>query len=122
MRYLLMLAAAASLAACHQRSEDEVGAAPERDTTAVTRTDTTAVTDTTMGQTPAPTDTSFVGQDTTNMNADTPRVDTTATPTPSGNVPSDTLTQQGADTSAAADTTMAAPSDTSAAPSDTTKY
>ena len=39
MRYLLMLAAAASLAACHNRSEDEVGAAPDQG-----RTDTTAVT------------------------------------------------------------------------------
>src|SRR5688572_32954707 len=86
MKYLLMLAAAASLAACHQRSEDEVGAAPDQgDTTTVTATDTatvtatdttaviddttavitdtTAVTDTTMGQTP--TDTGFVQQDTT---------------------------------------------------------
>ena len=36
MRYILMLAAAASLAACHNRSEDEVGAAPDRgDTTTV---------------------------------------------------------------------------------------
>jgi hypothetical protein len=36
MRYLLMIAAAATLAACHNRSEDEVGAAPDRgDTTAV---------------------------------------------------------------------------------------
>ena len=43
MKYLLMLAAAASLAACHNRGEDEVGAAPEQgDTTAV-------VADTSMG-------------------------------------------------------------------------
>jgi len=40
MRKLLMLAAAAALsAACHNRSEDEVGAAPDQG-----RTDTTAVT------------------------------------------------------------------------------
>ena len=67
MRYLLTLAAAASLAACHNRSEDEVGAAPDRgDTTAVTATDTTAVpTDSTMGQRPGATDTSFVQQDST---------------------------------------------------------
>jgi hypothetical protein len=67
MRYLLMLAAAASLAACHNRSEDEVGAAPKSgDTTAVTATDTTAVpTDSTMGQRPGATDTSFVQQDST---------------------------------------------------------
>jgi len=74
MRHLLILAAAASLAmGCHSRTEDEVGAAPERDTTAVaadtlqaTPTDTTmgqVQTDTTMGQTPA--DTGFVQQDTT---------------------------------------------------------
>jgi len=72
MRHLLILAAAASLAmGCHSRTEDEVGAAPERDTTAVID-DTTAViadtaqtfpTDTTMGQ--VETDTSFVQQDTT---------------------------------------------------------
>jgi hypothetical protein len=37
MRYLLMLAAAATLAACQSRSEDEVGAAPDRgDTTKAT--------------------------------------------------------------------------------------
>jgi hypothetical protein len=67
MKYFLMLAAAASLAACHNRPEDEVGAAPDQgDTTAVVADTTTTVpTDTTMGQTP--TDTSFVGQDTTTM-------------------------------------------------------
>jgi hypothetical protein len=112
MRYLLMLAAAASLAACHNRSEDEVGAAPNRgDTTAVTVTDSTKVTtDTTMGQTPAPTDTSMVVHDSTMMGNDT-----TAVPAPSGNQPSDTVSQrQPSDTSAAApsDTTAAAPSDT----------
>jgi hypothetical protein len=108
-----MLAAAASLAACHNRSEDEVGAAPERgDTTAVTTADTTQAlpADTTMGQTPAPTDTSFVQHDTTGMNPDT-----TATPSPSGNAPSDTVSQQKADTSAGAgayDSTAVTPSDT----------
>ena len=36
-KMLWMLAAAASLAACHNRGEDDMGAAPERgDTTAVT--------------------------------------------------------------------------------------
>lgn len=79
MRYLLMLAAAASLAACHSRSEEEVGAAPERgDTTAVITADTTATpTDTTMGQTP--------GVDTTAF--DTTAVDTTAMPQDQGMTP-----------------------------------
>jgi hypothetical protein len=37
MKRLLLLAAAASLAACHNRSDESVGAAPDRgDTTAVT--------------------------------------------------------------------------------------
>src|SRR5215216_6702130 len=75
MRYLLMLAAAASLAACHNRSEDETGAAPDRgDTTAVTATDTT-----------------FVQQDST---AAPTSVDTTATPTgdTTGYTPTDTST------------------------------
>ena len=46
MRKLLILAAVAAVsAACHNRSEDEVGAAPDQgDTTAVTQVDTTAVT------------------------------------------------------------------------------
>src|SRR5829696_6655207 len=110
MRYLLMLAAAASLAACHNRSEDETGAAPDRgDTTAVTATDTTGLpTDSTMGQRPGATDTSFVQQDTT---AAPTSVDTTAVPT------GDTTGYTPADTS-----TSATPTDTSttAAPGDTT--
>jgi len=102
MRYLLTLAAAASLlAACHNRSEDEVGAAPDRgDTTAV-------ATDTTMGQVPADTTAVQPSQD-AGMSADT-----TAAPT----APT-------ADTTAAApaDTTAAAPADTTgAAPADSTK-
>jgi hypothetical protein len=104
MRYLLMLAAAASLAACHNRSEDEVGAAPDRgDTTAVTATDTTTVpTDSTMGQLPGATDTSFVQPDTT---AAPTGVDSTYTP--SGNTPTDTLSQPSADTT----TSTGTPSD-----------
>jgi hypothetical protein len=93
MKYLLMLAAAASLACAGNKSEDEVGAAPDRgDTTAVTATDTTAVpTDSTMGQTPGATDTSFVQQDST---AAPTSVDTTATPTgdTTGATPTDTST------------------------------
>jgi len=93
MKYLLMLAAAASLACAGNKSEDEVGAAPDRgDTTAVTATDTTAVpTDTTMGQTPSATDTSFVQQDST---AAPTGVDSTAAPTgdTTGYTPTDTST------------------------------
>jgi type IV pilus biogenesis protein CpaD/CtpE len=95
MKYLWMLAAAASLAACHNRSEDEVGAAPDQG-----RTDTTAVaadtskstpTDSTMGQRPGATDTSFVQQDSTSAGAG---VDSTNAPSSSGNAPSDTTTSQ----------------------------
>jgi hypothetical protein len=104
MRYFLMLAAAASLAACHQRAEDEVGAAPERgDTTAVTTADTTAVTtDTTMGAIPG--DTTMVS-DTTAVTADSAYA-----PSPT---PSDTATQP-ADSAAAGawDSTSVTPSDT----------
>jgi hypothetical protein len=112
MRYLLMLAAAASLAACHNRSEDEVGAAPDRgDTTAVTATDTTAVpTDSTMGQRPGAADTSFVQQDST-----TAPTGVDSTYTPSGNTPTDTLSQPSGDTTS---TTGADTSSTSATPSD----
>ena len=56
MRYLMILAAAAFLAVgCHNRSEDETGAAPDKGNPAVTATDTAAVvTDSTTAATPAP--------------------------------------------------------------------
>jgi hypothetical protein len=112
MKYVLMLAAAASLACAGNKGEDEVGAAPDRgDTTAVTATDTTAVpTDSTMGQRPGQADTSFVQQDSTAA----PSGDTTGYNTPSGNTPTDTLSQPSGDTTGAAgaDTTsMGTPSD-----------
>ncbi len=115
MRYLLMLAAAASLAACHNRSEDEVGAAPDRgDTTAVTATDTTAVpTDSTMGQRPGAADTSFVQQDTTST---TTGVDSSST-TSQGNAPTDTLSQPSGDTTS---TTGADTTSSTGTPSDST--
>ena len=93
MRYFLMLAAAASLAACHNRSEDEVGAAPDRgDSTAVAADTAQATpTDSTMGQTPSATDTTAGPQDTTR----TTGVDTTAVPS----TPTDTTSQTPADTS-----------------------
>ncbi|HJR17475.1 MAG TPA: hypothetical protein VJ808_11525 [Gemmatimonadales bacterium] len=67
MRHLLILAAAAFLAVgCHQRTEDEAGAAPDQGDPTVTATDTstTVETDSTMGQLPSETDTSFVTPDT----------------------------------------------------------
>jgi hypothetical protein len=71
MRHLLTLAAAAFLAVGCARNQDETGAAPEQADPAVTATDTstTTPTDSTMGQTPAETDTSFVQQDTTAVDA-----------------------------------------------------
>ncbi|MEA2722928.1 MAG: hypothetical protein QOH59_699, partial [Gemmatimonadales bacterium] len=72
MRKLLILAAVAALsAACHNRSEDETGAAPDRDST-VAATDSASIpTDSTMGQVPA--DSSAVRQDdTTSMSTPTP--------------------------------------------------
>src|SRR5215218_36179 len=133
MKYLLMLAAAASLACAGNKSEDEVGAAPDQgrtDTTAVTATDTTAVpTDSTMGQQPGAADTSFVQQDST---AAPTSVDTTATPTgdTTGYTPTDTSTSA---TPTDTSSTSATPSDSSsmgdmgqdssnmAAPTDSTK-
>jgi len=104
MKYLLMLAAAASLACAGNKSEDEVGAAPDQgrtDTTAVTATDTTAVpTDSTMGQRPGAADTSFVQQDSTAA-----PTGGDSTYTPSGNTPTDTLSQPSSETTPS-DTTM----------------
>jgi len=117
-----MLAAAASLAACHNRSEDEVGAAPDRgDTTAVTATDTTTVTtDSTMGQTPAPSDSSYTAQDSTTVTTDTTMTPSQPSDTSSANQPSDTSSanQQSADTSAAG---AGAWDSTSVSPTDSTK-
>src|SRR4051812_16423935 len=71
MKHLLILAAAAFIAVgCHNRN-DETGAAPDQGDTKVTATDTSATvqTDSTMGQRPSSTDTSFVQQDTTAADA-----------------------------------------------------
>ena len=72
MRKLLILAAIAALStACHNRSEDDTGAAPEGTDTTFTATDSASIrTDSTMGQVPA--DTNTVGQDTTSMGTPTP--------------------------------------------------
>ena len=122
MRYLLMLAAAASLAACHNRSEDETGAAPDRgDTTAVTATDTTAMpTDSTMGQTPGATDTSFVQQDTTAAPTST---DTTAAPTgdTTGATPTDTSSSSATPSDSSSMGDMGQDSSNMSTPTDSTK-
>ncbi len=115
MRNLLILAVAASFAvACGaSRTEDEVGAAPERgDTTAVAADTTLATpTDTTMGQVEA--DTGFVQQDTTL--ADPGMSPDTTTAEPGAGV--DSVGAQGegqTDTTTGAwtDTTTAEPTDT----------
>jgi hypothetical protein len=107
MRYLMMLAAAASLAACHNRSQDEVGAAPQKgDTTAVTASDSTRATptDSTMGARPSVSDTTMVkASDSTSAGV---RADSAYAPSPS----------------AARDSAAAGAWDsTSVSPSDTTK-
>ena len=90
MKTLWILAAAATFAACHNRSDEETGAAPDRgDTTAVSGYDTTAanpnakVDTTTMAQPTAPSaDTSAVVQPTT-PSADTSAAAPTAPTAPS---------------------------------------
>jgi hypothetical protein len=80
MKTLWILAAAATFAACHSRSNEETGAAPDRgDTTAVSGYDTTAanpnakVDTTTTAKPTMPADTS--------VSAPAPSADTTAQPT-----------------------------------------
>ncbi len=111
MKTLWILAAAATFAACHNRSDEETGAAPDRgDTTAVSGYDTTAanpnakVDTTTVTQPTAPSaDTSAVTQPTT------PSVDTSAVQP----------TTPSADTSAVQPTAPSAGYDTTAAPQPT---
>ena len=123
MRKLFFLVAAAALsAACHNRSEDETGAAPDRgDTTAVTATDTTAVpTDSTMGQRPGATDTSFVQQDST---AAPTSVDSTAAPTgdTTGYTPTDTSTSSATPSDSSSMGDMGQDSSNMSTPTDSTK-
>ncbi len=123
MRKLFFLVAAAALsAACHNRSEDETGAAPDRgDTTAVTATDTTAVpTDSTMGQRPGATDTSFVQQDST---AAPTSVDSTAMPTgdTTGATPPDTSTTSATPSDSSSMGNMGQDSSNMSVPADSTK-
>ena len=93
-KMLWMLAAAASLAACHNRGEDDMGAAPEKgDTTAVTNDTTTGKIDTTATTQPAD----------TAMTPTTPTDTTSAAPV----TPTDTTAGQYPTTPT--DTTSAAP-------------
>ena len=118
MRYLLMLAAAASLAACHNRSEDEVGAAPDRGDNSAVAADSTrgTPTDSTMGQRPGDTDTTAVQQDTTGASMG---VDSTNGPTSTGNAPTDTTSQTSGGWSDS--TSMSNDSTSMSMPSDSTK-
>ena len=74
MKRMLLLAAVAALSvACHNRSEDEAGAAPDQGDATVTATDSASVpTDSTLGQRPGPTDTSAVAPDTTSLGTPAP--------------------------------------------------
>ncbi len=111
MRHLLILAAAAFLAVgCHQRTEDETGAAPDQGDATVTATDTASVqTDTTTAAVPEATT-----SDTTAVTADT-----TSTSDETG-MGVDSVRAQGevqtSDTTAWVDSTAVE------APADTTKY
>ena len=119
MRYLLMLAAAASLAACHNRSSDEVGAAPDQgrsDTTAVAADSTKSTpTDSTMGQRPGATDTTAVQSDTSSMS--TPSTDSTSS---TGNQPSDTTSQSSTTTTSDSSSAAGGWSDSTSAGHDST--
>jgi hypothetical protein len=109
MKMFWMLAAAASLAACHNKSE-ETGAAPDKgDTTAVAPADTTMKADTTGAYAPS------AGVDTTKTQPGAP-IDTTQNQAPPAEnppaaAPSDT-TSMAPDTSS-----MAPPADTTQPPS-----
>jgi hypothetical protein len=113
MRKLLILAAAAAVsAACHNRNQDEVGAAPDRgDTTAVTHAiDSTRTGPPGVGGRPgnATITPDSVGVDSANVQNSAGATDTTVTSTPQ-----DTLGPRNPNS-------QAYPSDTSSTQSDTT--
>jgi hypothetical protein len=100
MKTLWILAAAATFAACHNRSSDETGAAPDRGDSTMTTVDTT---------TPAP-NPSASGYDTTAAPS-VPSQDTTAAPS---------APESGIDTTSAGVPPAAAPTDTTMPSADTT--
>jgi hypothetical protein len=95
MKYSLILAAAAFLAVgCHNRSQDETGAAPNKGEAAVTATDTASVqTDSTTAALPeaTPDTTSAAAPDASVPASDSPAAVTDST---AAAVPADTTAQQ----------------------------
>ena len=105
MKMIWMLAAAASLAACHNKSE-ETGAAPDKgDTTAVAPADTTMKADTTGAYAPS------AGVDTTKTQPAAPTDSTQNQAPPPENPPA----------AAPSDTTMKADTSSMSVPADTTQ-
>lgn len=114
MKTIWMLAAAAALAACAGRGEDDMGAAPERDTTAVTTgADTTAFDTTTGGVGQIPDTATGDVQDIPTEPSDTTLQDPGMTPDTTGGV------GETAEPGMLPDTTTV-PTDTSATGYDTT--
>lgn len=120
MKTLWILAAAATFAACHNRSDEETGAAPDRgDTTAVSGYDTTATpsmkTDTAVTAQPT-----VPSSDTSMTQPTTPSYDTTSAAQPSTPSYDTTSAAQPTTPSAGYDTTSTAvpSSDSAAVPND----
>ena len=111
MRKLLIVAAVTTLSvACHNRSEDEVGAAPDQgDTTAVTHViDSTRTGPPGVGGRPgdATVTADSVGLDSTTIQDSTGSIDTSLTSTPQDTLGPGNPTEGAADTTAATDTTV----------------
>ncbi|HEX2250644.1 MAG TPA: hypothetical protein VHH32_09860 [Gemmatimonadales bacterium] len=128
MRKLLMLAAVAALsAACHNRPEEEVGAAPdqaEADTTGVTHAiDTTRTGPPGVGGRPGDATVTLdsVGVDSSQVQTDTTAGDTSPTSTPQDTLgPSDIGADDAADTTTTQSDTTGTWSDTTAADTSST--
>jgi hypothetical protein len=128
MRKLLMLAAVAALSvACHNRPEEEVGAAPdqaEADTTGVTHAiDTTRTGPPGVGGRPADATVTLdsVGVDSSQVQTDTTAGDTSPTSTPQDTLgPSDVGADDAADTTTMQSDTTGTWSDTTAADTSST--
>ena len=122
MKTLWILAAAATFAACHNRSSDETGAAPDRgDTTAVQSgydtTSNTGAVKTDSAMTPSA-DTSSTAAP---APAPAPTTDTTSTTVPQTGAYDSTSTSQptSPSTGVTSDSTMAPPSDSGSMGTDT---
>jgi|SRR5689334_24599020 hypothetical protein len=112
MKTLWILAAAATFAACHNRSSDQTGAAPDRGDTASVKSgyDTTKTT--------TPVDTSMAKPDTSNHTM--PQTDTTSTTVPQNPAPTYDTTSTSAPSAGKADTTSMNPAPSTGATTDTT--